>query len=293
MINYILAKNDDIDRVAHFIARVNNNEENHIGYCGTDSEEIKNSLIEDLTDMPFNESFIVGIEYGEIIGVIGFDADLEDNSAEIWGPFIEKSKWYIVMDLWNEVIKILPKKIETISLFMNSKNKNSLKLACELGFNKSSEQVILTFNQEDKYKLKDISETELSLNYYEDFRRLHDRVFPNTYYSGSEILDRLNEHRKVFIDLEENKLTGYIYAEVNPEFGEGSIEFIAVESLERGKGIGKRLLTMALRWLFTFHSVESINLCVNVQNEGAINLYKSIGFIEKYHLYHYDKRLFY
>lgn len=42
--------------------------------------------------MPFNESFIVGIEDEEAIGVIGFDADLEDSNAEIWGSFIEKDK---------------------------------------------------------------------------------------------------------------------------------------------------------------------------------------------------------
>ena len=46
-------------------------------------------------------------------------------------------------------------------------------------------------------KLKDVSETEITLDYYDDFKSLHDRVFPNTYYSGREILDRLNEHGKV------------------------------------------------------------------------------------------------
>lgn len=60
--------------------------------------------------MPFNESFIVGIEDEEAIGVIGFDADLEDSNAEIWGSFIEKDKWDIVMDLWNEMTKILQRK---------------------------------------------------------------------------------------------------------------------------------------------------------------------------------------
>lgn len=39
MIKYILAKKDDIHRIAQFIAKINKNEESHIGYCGTDSEE--------------------------------------------------------------------------------------------------------------------------------------------------------------------------------------------------------------------------------------------------------------
>lgn len=73
--------------------------------------------------MPFNESSIVSIEDGEIIGVIGFDSDLEDNSAEIWGLFIAKSKWNIAIDLQSEMIKILPEEIKTISLFINKKMK--------------------------------------------------------------------------------------------------------------------------------------------------------------------------
>lgn len=68
----------------------------------------------------------------------------------------------------------------------------------------------MTFNREDVSILKDVLKTEITLDYYGDFKSLLDRVFPITYYSGREILDRLNEHRKLFIDIEENKLTGYI-----------------------------------------------------------------------------------
>ncbi len=52
MIEYNLAKKEDIKQIARFIAEVNSKEESHIGYCGTDREEIENSLIEDITDIP-------------------------------------------------------------------------------------------------------------------------------------------------------------------------------------------------------------------------------------------------
>ncbi len=41
--------------------------------------------MEDITDIPFNESFIIGIKDGDVIGVLGFDTDFDSNSAEIWG----------------------------------------------------------------------------------------------------------------------------------------------------------------------------------------------------------------
>ena len=63
MIKFKLAKKEDVNKIASFIAKINSKEESHIGYCGTNKEEIANSLVEDVTDIPFNESFIIGIEF--------------------------------------------------------------------------------------------------------------------------------------------------------------------------------------------------------------------------------------
>lgn len=290
MIEYNLAKKEDIKQIASFIADFNSKKECHIGYCGTDREEIENSLIEDILDIPFQESFIVAKENEKLIGVLGFDSDIESNSAEIWGPFIIKEKWNIAVELWDKMIKKLPKEINLISMFVNKENKNCIQLATNLNFNKVSEETILIFERKDIDKLRDIPIIELSSDYNEDMQSLHDKIFPNTYYSGSQIIDRMNNHRKVFINIENKNFAGYIYVEVNPEFGEGSIEFFAVDESERGKGIGSKLLTMALRSIFTFASIDNITLCVNSENEKALKLYKKVGFIEKHQLYYFTKK---
>lgn len=290
MIEYNLAKEEDLKQIASFIAEVNSKEESHIGYCGTDGEEIENSLIEDITDIPFQESFIVAKEDDRLIGVLGFDSDLENNSAEIWGPFIIEEKWDIAAELWDKMIKILPREINLVSMFVNKKNENCLQLATKLKFDKVSEETILSFERNNIDTLRDTTIIELSSAYYEDMKLLHDKTFPNTYYNGSQIIDRINDQRKVFIAIENNSLTGYIYVEVSPEFGEGSIEFFAVDESERGKGIGSKLLTMALRWIFTFESIENITLCVSSENEKALNLYKKVGFKEKHQLCYFTMK---
>lgn len=288
--NFRLAKEEDINIIARFISIINSKEESHIGYCGSNSEEIANSLMEDVTDIPFNESFIIGTEDEKIIGILGFDMDFESNSAEIWGPFLKEDKWDIVDKMWTKMIEILPRKIESISMFINKKNENCLRLADNLHFNKKSEEIILEFERTNAHKLQNTPIIELTNTYYEDMQLLHDKVFPNTYYSGSQIIERLSDHRKVFIDIKDNKLAGYIYVEVNPEFGEGSIEFFAVDESQRGKGIGSALLTMALKWLFTFDSINNIVLCVNSSNERALNLYRRVGFKQKHQLCYFLKR---
>ena len=291
MIKFKLAEKEDVNKISSFIAKINSKVENHIGYCGTNKEEIANSLVEDITDIPFNNSFIIGIEDGDIIGVLGFDTDFDSNSVEIWGPFLKEDKWDIATIMWDKMIEILPKKIGLLSMFINKRNKNCLRLAEDLNFIKESEEIILKFERSHIDNLNDIPIIELSPDYYKDMQLLHDKVFPNTYYSGNQIIERLDDHRKVFVDIKDNKLAGYIYLEVNPAFGEGSIEFFAVDESQRGKGIGSKLLTMALKWLFTFDSVDDIILCVNSTNEKALNLYKMVGFKQEYQLCYFTKKV--
>ncbi|MBU5311172.1 GNAT family N-acetyltransferase [Tissierella carlieri] len=290
MVKFTLAKERDIKKISDFIARLNRKEESHIAYCGDDSEEIENSLKEDITDIQFDKSFVIATEENKIVGVLGFDADMERNNAEIWGPFIENGKWSIATDMWDKMLQLIPKEIVTTSMFFNNKNYNCLKLADILGFSKNSEEIILEFKRSDLNNLDEVCLIELAVEDFESMRELHDKTFPNTYYDGEEIISRLNNHRKVFVCKETKELTGYIYVEAEPEFDEGSIEFFAVNESQRGKGIGCYLLTMALRWLFSFNSIDSISLCVNSKNEKAINLYKMAGFKEKHQLSYFIKR---
>lgn len=289
MIKLTLAKKEDIKEISEFIARLNYKEESHIAYCGNDSEEIENSIMDDITDIAFDESFIIAIEDDEIIGVLGFDADIERNNAEIWGPFIEEEKWNVVTQLWDKMVELLPKEVKLLNMFINNKNNNCLELANDLKFNKVSEESIIKFERSNIGSLDEVCLIELDIDDFEAMKELHDKTFPNTYYSGEEIVSRLNIYRKVFVCKEDTKLVGYIYVESEPEFGEGNIEFFAVNESQRSKGVGSKLLKMALKWLFSFNSINSFTLCVNSGNENAINLYKKIGFKQKHQLSYFTK----
>ncbi|MFV8829821.1 N-acetyltransferase family protein [Alkalihalobacterium sp. APHAB7] len=291
MVNISLMIEEEIKSVSTFISELNQNEHSHIGYCGKDSVEITNSIIEDITDIPYNKSFLTAYEHNELIGVLGFDADLEGNCAEIWGPFIKENKWDIVPAMWEQLSELIPDKISSISLFPNKKNKRVLEVANDLSFNKHSEQTILDFSINRKSELEDVSIVELSEVYFKDMIHLHDANFPDTYYSGEQIIDRMNEFRKVFIIENNNDLCGYIYVEAEPAYGEASIEFFAVKETERGSGHGRQLLSAALNWLFTIKNIKSIQLCVNSNHQKAINLYKKVGFQHLHDLCFFTKEL--
>lgn len=291
MVKIELMQDSEVEIVAKFISDINRIEESHIGYCGQNYIEIAHSLREDITDISYNNSFLTMYDEGELIGVLGFDADLESNSAEIWGPFIKENKWDVSINLWNRMMELLPDEINSISMFPNIQNQRVIQLAKDLSFQKHSDQTILSFERNRINELQEVSAIEIKEEYVTDMMHLHDKAFPNTYYSGQQIINRLNEDRKVFITEKSGQLCGYIYVEAEPDFGEGSIEFFAVNENERGKGIGSTLLTIALKWLFTFDSINSITLCVNSSNQNAINLYKKVGFQQMHELCFFTKDL--
>ena len=288
MTNISLMNKEEIDVVAQFISQLNKIDESHVGYCGLDPLEIANSLREDNT---YENSFLTVYDDGELIGILGFDADLDNQRAEIWGPFVKEVNWDLVSNLWSRMLELLPDEITSISMFPNKANEKVLELAEKLTFNRHSDQTILNFNRSRLLELEKVKLPELEEDFFSEMLQLHGQSFPNTYLSGGQIISRLNEERKVFTVVNEGRLSGYIYAEAVPEFGEGSIEFFAVQEGDRGKGIGGQLLTAALDWFFTFDNLKSITLCVSSDNQDAIRLYKKVGFEQIHELCYFTKKI--
>lgn len=54
--------------------------------------------------------------------------------------------------------------------------------------------------------------------------------------------------------------------------------FIIVDSTKRGKGYGKEMIQLALKYAFEILKVDKVNLGVFENNGAAYNCYKSVGF---------------
>ncbi|WP_270179738.1 GNAT family N-acetyltransferase [Alkalihalobacillus sp. CinArs1] len=288
MVEVAVMKKSELQSVSRFIAKLNRREDCHIGYCGTNSCEIADTMREEF-EVPYWKSFVTVYQSNVLVGVLGFEVDLERNLVEVWGPFVEDQYWSFIPTMWEKMLQLLPEETSVIQMFPNKKNINCVRFAESLGFSHSSEQAILEFNRQSfrrENKLEEISD-----DYIIPFISLHDQTFSNTYYSGGQIVERLNDTRKVFITSEEGTLTGYIYVEVEPEFGEANIEFFAVDEAFRGRGTGGRLLDQALFWIFTFKEVDTVTLCVNAENQKALQLYERAGFTLVHELSAYSKEI--
>ncbi|WP_226682445.1 GNAT family N-acetyltransferase [Sutcliffiella horikoshii] len=280
-----------IEEVAAFIAELNGKSSSHIGYCGNQQQEISSYIQNELTDVPFEKAFVLAFMEETLIGVIGFDADFEKKSAEVWGPFVDANHHNQAILLFQDMLQLIPSKVERLSMFPNKENEIAVTTATNFNFLKQSEQAILIMRRNELFTSQIPELTLLTEEHKNEMIHLHNLTFPDTYYNGDQIIDRINEHRKVFFYKREDKLAGYIYVEVEPEFSEARIEFFAVDERFRGQSIGTELLKGVVSWIFSFIEIDEIRLCVNSTNKQAIHVYQKAGFRLADELYFYQKEL--
>lgn len=279
----------DIKELSIYLEKMNTQSTTHIGFCGEQSEEIHDSLMNDFSDLRINDSFLVAYNEAEIIGAIGLDIDLEDQYADVWGPFVTNNDMEIAQNLWNGILLKVPEDIKSFSFFINKNNlfvkeflqKNNAKF---LGTD-----FVFSITKDTISSIDVIESIEFEKAYQKSFEELHNIAFPDTYFNSNEIINRINEDNTLLlIENDDTNLKGYVYIETKPEHKEANIEYVSVYPDLRGKGVGKKLIDDALNQIFSYPTIEEVDICVSSNNEGAINLYKSAGFKDKYILESYE-----
>ncbi|MCG3087490.1 GNAT family N-acetyltransferase [Sporosarcina cyprini] len=270
-----------------FLAEMNNKPAHHIGYCGEQMEEIIDTLQNDFSDVEWSQSFKVAYEEDRIVGALGFDLDIEDRSAEVWGPFVPEVDLRLAETLWKSLYETVEDQLDHFHFFYSGENELLKRfIETKSGIEKGKHVVLVAQKGEQpSYVTGEIVSYEVSC--WEAFKTLHEEAFPKTYYDAETICNRLNEQNQLLIlKADDQRIKGYVYIEDDLAHGEGSIEYIAVSNAFRKQGIGTRLLQEALLRLFTFERIDEISLCVNATNSVAINLYKTAGFNVKDDLIH-------
>ncbi|MEK3854698.1 GNAT family N-acetyltransferase [Cytobacillus sp. FSL H8-0458] len=259
-------------QASEFIAEMNALPECHIGYLGTSQNDIYQSL-EEMNRDAESAAFIVR-EGDALAGFLGADADLNKGTAELWGPFVQENEFMRL--LWEKALHYFEGKLHTYFLFADASNRTAAEFASENGFMLQSAHTYMELKDNSSNSLRKVS--LLPIHFHSEFIHLHDALFPQTYFSGKEIIERMNDDHKVYTCLDADGLNGYLYAEYNREEKEGSIEFFGVDPNKRKKGIGRNLLEMAIHDLFANSGAKSIKLCAGTANGKALSIYKKAGF---------------
>ena len=80
---------------------------------------------------------------------------------------------------------------------------------------------------------------------------------------------------------DDGQVVGFFCYSVNLEDNTGFLKFIIVDNTKRGKGYGKKMLTLALQYAFQITGAEAVQLNVFAENAPARQCYEKAGFVER------------
>lgn len=77
---------------------------------------------------------------------------------------------------------------------------------------------------------------------------------------------------------DDGKVVGFFCYSVNFGTNEGMLKFVMVDPARRGKGSGKAMLRLAVKYAFEITNADTVQLNVFAENERAKKCYESVGF---------------
>jgi ribosomal protein S18 acetylase RimI-like enzyme len=275
---------------AAFTARLQADKSRQIAYFGNEAAEIAAAI--QTFDPPGNA--LLAYEGESLIGLLGVDTDADSRRAWLYGPLIDHTNWQVVADaLYDAALRLdmIPSFVRDEEIFVDAANTSVALFAASHRFIPGAPQASLRLAREGQSVLPSRPDVvELTQVHHQTFISLHDTLFPKTYFSGQQIIDRLGLRDKAFVAILDGLVVGYIYAKIDPEATDGYIDFLGVAADFRRRGIAKRLLSTAINWLFSFSEIEAVTLTVDAANSAALALYTSLDFTHLQTLQSYRKR---
>ena len=275
-IDFSLMRTDEIDEMVEFVARLNRITEHRVTYLGTETDDIRAAIVEDMTDLPPEKAILLGRIDGRLAAVWGVEYDAARGKGYSWGPFVDHPDWAEVAGLmWDELLRTMPDTLVWMQLALDSRNQRAIEFAESLGFGRRRVDHLLlrlACNDHEAHNHDDLIEVDREQQ--AGLAALHDKIFPTTYFDGAELVSRLNETRRAFVNRE---VTGYVYGEVRPEVGFGGVDFVGVDEAARGSGLAGRLLNRALTWIFSHPTIPAVELTV-ADGNPAERIYTRAGF---------------
>ncbi|WP_040979519.1 GNAT family N-acetyltransferase [Oceanobacillus jeddahense] len=273
----MIERANNLELLSAFFADMNKQKNHHIGFCGTDKGDILQTLKEDFMDGNGEVSFFIAKNgAGEVLAACGLE--IENDEAEVWGPFNTTENMEISVELWERLKAFYPD-VQKYSFFINKENTKQQTFMKEIDAAEKGHHLNLIVKR-DRFEILDKLKSNLmEENDFSAFQELHDVTFPDTYYDAETIQSRLNDNNILRI-LKDNHGTfiGYVYFEIDKELSEASLEYFGIANDYQNKGYGSLLLQEALTAMFAYLEIAEIHLTVDAENHRANHVYEKVGF---------------
>lgn len=288
----IIPCQDRFEELVQFAVRLNSEGAHHIGFFGEGEADVRASLEECI--IPSAEGFLLAYENDTLVGIFGVDADLEIDRAWLFGPLIEHADWHILADeLYKQILPLIPASIHSYDLFCDEQNIRMEEFAARHGFPLHSENAVMTLNC-SHYKPSVKRETKIIAyeeGFFEAFEKLHNTLFPKTYFTARQMVEKINAMHQLLLAVDESRLLGYHFGKIDPAAESGYVDFIGTDEFARGRGVGADLLAAGMDWMLSAPATQKVSLTVNANNHIARGLYEKFGFVTERVMRGYRKQI--
>lgn len=268
---------DELDAVATFAAGLQVRPEQRTAGLGRTPAEIGVYLESWAT--PWHDKSRVADLDGALVGFAACEPDEKLGRAWIYGPLVAEDEWDAIADhLLTDVMAEAPPAIADFELSGDLANVRLAALAQRHGFAAGVPHFLLTLDATMIAPSAAGGVIPLPREHEHAFVALHDLLFPGTYYSGAQLLERAADGTQTVLALvADGELVGYAAGRLD-EAGDGYVDFVGVEPAVRREGYGRALVLALCRTLGDDHPIGRVTLTVSSENGAALALYDDLGF---------------
>lgn len=290
------ARDTDFDQVVDLLHRLQAVPEHTIGYHGDTREE----LASELADLRWPSATVLAVDGADRVhGVLSFDADARLGRVWWHGPFVDVPAEHPAADrIWDRTADALYdaaraspelRNIADSELFGHVEHLRLAGFARRHGFPSGQYTSVLAVDGVDLVRLVGtVADRPDAVDVHEfptpatdsvtaaALIRLHDTCFPNTYVSAAQLLAGGTD-RTVIAAFNDGCLVGYAVGRAQP--AEYFLDFVAVATESRGKGIAGALVTVLIQRLADRHGARP-KACATVigGNAASRRALHNLGF---------------
>lgn len=196
-----------------------------------------------------NEIVYLAARTPDLVGVIGCEYDIDLGRGWLRGPIVDWTDDTIARSLYTELRRLVPPEIKRFDTFLNERNPSGNMFYRSLDYIEMDRSHIYETSAE-RVVVCESDCTVLAPHQHDSLIELHDTVFSRTFANGRELVDLQSRDKQVIVSASEGHVRGYTRT-IKENDAEGYIEYVGVRAEERGKGIGRQLLSKALGYLLT------------------------------------------
>ncbi|MGA8047317.1 MAG: GNAT family N-acetyltransferase [Dermatophilaceae bacterium] len=261
-------------------------------YLGTTPDGVRAEL--DDLDVPWRRTLRVAVDdTGSVVGAVLADWDEETGRSWIHGPWArDDTVWPgAAPALLDAAVALTPGMVQDHEVSASPAHEQLAALAASRGWTPSEVNYVYVARTADGWAEPPATVRPAQDGDLAAVTAIHDEAFPGTYATARRLLSDADRVTFVLTDRADGADTvlGYASAEIQAD-GDGYLDFIALSSEARGRGLGAGLLSAIGQAVLAASPNGCVNLTVKASNAPAVALYERFGFVREAELVGYRIR---